>query len=186
MSPDSSWGWREALKLKFGNTAGTLHYPRWRSHLKLPVLKQPEDLLGQEQSAMGKLIHLSCAFASDGVPNAATKHHAGDGLITFSPEPSYSTTTNESGEGPALFEYRKPFPLDIKESPGGGVLPEFSLAFETWGNLSATGDNAILLHTGLSASAHAASSAQNPAPGWYVWQLRLQGLFYSVFTCSVY
>ena len=49
----------------------------------------------------------------------------------------------------------------------GGVLPELSLAYETWGELSPARDNAILLHTGLSSSSHARSQPENPHPGWW-------------------
>jgi homoserine O-acetyltransferase len=41
------------------------------------------------------------------------------------------------------------------------------LAYETWGKLSPSRDNVILLQTGLSASSHAASTSLNPAPGWW-------------------
>ncbi|MBS0367165.1 MAG: homoserine O-acetyltransferase [Proteobacteria bacterium] len=50
----------------------------------------------------------------------------------------------------------------------GGVLHGGRLAFETWGTLNAARDNAVLLFTGLSASAHAASSPADPSDGW--WQ----------------
>ena len=49
----------------------------------------------------------------------------------------------------------------------GGELSEGQIAFETWGQLNATRDNAILLFTGLSPSAHAASSPVDPSPGWW-------------------
>ncbi|HCS17969.1 MAG TPA: homoserine O-acetyltransferase, partial [Erythrobacter sp.] len=49
----------------------------------------------------------------------------------------------------------------------GGVLPELTIAYESWGTLSPQGDNAILLHTGLSASSHAHSQERNPHPGWW-------------------
>jgi homoserine O-acetyltransferase len=49
----------------------------------------------------------------------------------------------------------------------GGTLSEGRVAFETWGQLNTARDNAVLLFTGLSPSAHAASSAQDPAPGWW-------------------
>lgn len=49
----------------------------------------------------------------------------------------------------------------------GGCLQSPSVAYETWGELSAKKDNAILLFTGLSPSAHAASSPENPASGWW-------------------
>lgn len=50
----------------------------------------------------------------------------------------------------------------------GGVLHGARLAYETWGSLATDRDNAILILTGLSPSAHAASNADDPAPGW--WQ----------------
>ncbi|MDX1403030.1 MAG: homoserine O-acetyltransferase [Woeseiaceae bacterium] len=49
----------------------------------------------------------------------------------------------------------------------GGVLESPRIAYETWGKLEGKGDNAILLFTGLSPSAHAASSPENPAAGWW-------------------
>lgn len=49
----------------------------------------------------------------------------------------------------------------------GGILPEFDIAYETWGQLNADKSNAILLHTGLSASSHAHSTETNPKPGWW-------------------
>ncbi|MCG8435646.1 MAG: homoserine O-acetyltransferase [Gammaproteobacteria bacterium] len=49
----------------------------------------------------------------------------------------------------------------------GGSLPETDIAYETWGELNPQKDNAVLLFTGLSPSAHAASSPEDPAPGWW-------------------
>ncbi len=49
----------------------------------------------------------------------------------------------------------------------GGELPEIRVAWESWGKLNASGDNAILVFTGLSPSAHAASSSEDPEPGWW-------------------
>ena len=50
----------------------------------------------------------------------------------------------------------------------GGVLRGGRIAYESWGKLNAARDNAILLFTGLSPSAHAAATPANPSPGW--WQ----------------
>lgn len=55
-----------------------------------------------------------------------------------------------------------PFPIQR-----GGVLHNARLAFETWGSLSPRADNAILILTGMSPSAHAAANAGNPEPGWW-------------------
>ncbi len=49
----------------------------------------------------------------------------------------------------------------------GGVLSGVAIAYETWGELNATRDNAVLVFTGLSPSAHMASSPEDPAPGWW-------------------
>lgn len=53
----------------------------------------------------------------------------------------------------------------------GGSLPELTLAYESWGELSPAADNAILIFTGLSPSAHAASSPQDPSPGWWEYMI---------------
>lgn len=46
-------------------------------------------------------------------------------------------------------------------------MPEVTLAYETWGRLNADRSNAVMLLTGLSPSAHAASSEQDPSEGWW-------------------
>jgi len=53
----------------------------------------------------------------------------------------------------------------------GGALHRAQIAYETWGRLNAARDNAVLLFTGLSPSAHAASSPEDPREGW--WQRML-------------
>ena len=53
----------------------------------------------------------------------------------------------------------------------GGSLPELTLAYECWGELSPTKDNAIIIFTGLSPSAHAASSAEDTSPGWWEFMI---------------
>ncbi len=50
----------------------------------------------------------------------------------------------------------------------GGSLQAAHVAYESWGQLNAARDNAILLFTGLSPSAHAAATDTDPSPGW--WQ----------------
>jgi homoserine O-acetyltransferase len=49
----------------------------------------------------------------------------------------------------------------------GGVLPEVDIVYETWGELHPGKDNVVLILTGLSPGAHAASSAEDPSPGWW-------------------
>ena len=49
----------------------------------------------------------------------------------------------------------------------GGQLHEAVVAYETWGKLNEARDNAILLFTGLSPSAHAAASSEDSTQGWW-------------------
>ena len=56
-----------------------------------------------------------------------------------------------------------PFPMHR-----GGLLHGARLAYETWGELDAARNNAILLFTGLSPSSHAAATEADDTPGW--WQ----------------
>ncbi|MCJ1474028.1 hypothetical protein MMC13_002686 [Lambiella insularis] len=72
------------------------------------------------------------------------------------PEPSYTSGKHQ------VFHSYDPILLDW-----GGVLSQFKVAYETWGTLNESKSNAILLHTGLSASSHARSTAINPKPGWW-------------------
>lgn len=72
------------------------------------------------------------------------------------PEPSYAPGETET------FHCDSPLLLDW-----GGVLPSFDIAYETWGTLNSDKSNAILLHTGLSASSHAKSTPRNSKPGWW-------------------
>ena len=57
-----------------------------------------------------------------------------------------------------------PSPFKMKR---GGELRGAQLAYETWGMLNAGRDNAVLILTGLSPSAHAASSLADDSPGWW-------------------
>jgi homoserine O-acetyltransferase len=57
-----------------------------------------------------------------------------------------------------------PSPFAMKR---GGSLSGAKVAYETWGTLDADAGNAILILTGLSPSAHAASSEDDPSPGWW-------------------
>ncbi|MEJ2632025.1 MAG: homoserine O-acetyltransferase [Acidihalobacter sp.] len=53
----------------------------------------------------------------------------------------------------------------------GGRLSDVEIAYETWGELNAARDNAVLLFTGLSPSAHAASSCRDSSPGWWEYMI---------------
>ncbi|MEO1573691.1 MAG: homoserine O-acetyltransferase, partial [Pseudomonadota bacterium] len=57
-----------------------------------------------------------------------------------------------------------PSPLTLRH---GGQLPDGRVAYETWGHLNDDRSNAVLICTGLSPSAHVASSADDPCSGWW-------------------
>jgi len=49
----------------------------------------------------------------------------------------------------------------------GGSLTRPTIAYETWGQLDSARSNAVLIFTGMSPSAHAASCKDDPTPGWW-------------------
>ncbi len=57
-----------------------------------------------------------------------------------------------------------PSPFKMKR---GGELQGAQLAYETWGTLNEARGNAVLILTGLSPSAHAASNEADDSPGWW-------------------
>ncbi len=59
-----------------------------------------------------------------------------------------------------------PLPSPFRLQAGGELLGA-EVAVETYGQLAPVRDNAILLFTGLSASAHAASHPGDPSAGWW-------------------
>jgi homoserine O-acetyltransferase/O-succinyltransferase len=58
----------------------------------------------------------------------------------------------------------RPFALE-----GGGLLRDVTLAYETWGELSPTADNAVLVCHALTGDSHAAGRLEpgHPTPGWW-------------------
>ena len=64
--------------------------------------------------------------------------------------------------GTRFMDLPSPFPMKR-----GGTLIHARLAYETWGQLNAARDNAVLILPGLSPNAHAASNEGNPADGWW-------------------
>ncbi|THX55714.1 homoserine acetyltransferase [Aureobasidium pullulans] len=104
-----------------------------------------------ETPAVNPPLSFPCLDALDKKTQTLTKKRSLSG-----PEPSYAPGATET------FHCPSPLLLDW-----GGVLPSFDIAYETWGNLNADKSNAILLHTGLSASSHAKSTPANSKAGWW-------------------
>ncbi|XP_052092585.1 uncharacterized protein LOC127729026 [Mytilus californianus] len=75
------------------------------------------------------------------------------------PEPEY----NKVVSGYKTFTSQIPFPLKYNHA----VLPNITIAYETWGELNENKDNVVLIHAGLSASSHAKSHEENMSPGWW-------------------
>ncbi len=69
---------------------------------------------------------------------------------------------------PASRIFRDPQPFRLLR---GGELPGLELAYETWGELNAERSNAVLLFTGLSPGAHAASSDEDLEDGWWEYMI---------------
>ena len=90
----------------------------------------------------------------DAVESRSVKLHRRS--LEGGPEPSYNIGRH------LTYHSYDPLLLDW-----GGVLPEFSIAYETWGTPNSSKSNTILLHTGLSASSHAHSTPENPKSGWW-------------------
>ena len=73
---------------------------------------------------------------------------------------------SETPDATRIVRIDQPFPLFR-----GGSLPNVEIAYECWGRLSKNKDNAILIFTGLSPSAHAASSVDDPHEGWWEYMV---------------
>ena len=78
-------------------------------------------------------------------PLPSTRAHTSEG-----PEPAYHNVVS----GYDVYKHQtEPFRLKYENKS----LPQFQLAYETWGKLNAKKNNAVLIFTGLSASSHAKS-----------------------------
>ncbi len=79
-----------------------------------------------------------------------------------------TTADSPLGARPVAGDARRLAPLpDPFILERGGTLHGGEIAYETWGTLNPQRDNALLLFTGLSPSAHACSTAADPSEGWW-------------------
>lgn len=81
-------------------------------------------------------------------------------VIHFGTRPSINTQANRT------VTLKEPFTLR-----NGDTLTNVQIAYESWGTLSSNKDNVVLIFTGLSPSAHAASSSDDPTPGWWEYMV---------------
>jgi homoserine O-acetyltransferase len=106
---------------------------------------------------------------------AAAPGDGDDGLgpsDLVAPRRAHASTLPASGawqDGDPLGQRRRftlgrPFALE-----GGGVLPEMTLAYETWGTLDDAGSNAVLVCHAVTGDSHAAGPLQpgHPTAGWW-------------------
>jgi len=117
----------------------------------------PASVASQQPPSPSPSPPLSSA-PSSATSSASPSRQPASAAKSDGPEPSYSSVVT----GYELYHHPHPFPLEY-----GGMLPEFHLAYETWGTLNAAKDNVILLTCGLSASSHAKSQPKNTRPGWW-------------------
>lgn len=66
---------------------------------------------------------------------------------------------------------RQVFLLPHMKFECGRLLTNLPLVYETWGALNSTRDNAILVAHSLTGDSHAASSPENPEPGWWEFMI---------------
>ncbi|SCU91782.1 LADA_0F12002g1_1 [Lachancea dasiensis] len=132
---------------------------RWSSPIlkdgfhQLATLRSRSSNPAMEFPCLDKMDQLSAQLR-----NKPASCSSGDATSSPSNEPVYGKVRS----GFKVFKSNEPLFLDY-----GGVLPKFQIAYETWGTLNSDRSNAILIHTGLSASSHAKSSSDNPQPGWW-------------------
>ncbi|PSS35427.1 hypothetical protein PHLCEN_2v1582 [Hermanssonia centrifuga] len=129
-----------------------LRSTRSASTCPIPTVNQPSfPCVDAHAARESRIIASSSRTSPPAKPSQASS--------SSGPEPPYARPSPSSYK-----TYRHTNPLLLVY---GSSLPEVEIAYETWGTLSSAKDNVILLHTGLSASSHAASTELNDAEGWW-------------------
>ena len=120
------------------------------------VPQEEEEEEDQTPNPSNPALAFPCLDAQEAKTASLLDRQVSRRSLDSGPEPSYATGQHKSwhSQNPLLLDW-------------GGILPEFSIAYETWGKLEEDRSNAILLYTGLSASSHAHSTPSNPKPGWW-------------------
>lgn len=139
---------RAALRPPILQATRTIHHQSPLKAQQNAAVRVEEDFVQTE--SLNPALSFPCLDALESKSATLSKRS------TEGPEPSYTSGHTE------VFHSKQPILLDW-----GGILPQFDVAYETWGSLNQDKSNAILLHTGLSASSHAHSTESNPKPGWW-------------------
>jgi homoserine O-acetyltransferase len=86
--------------------------------------------------------------------------------MTTTSHPPSTTAAWREGDDPGDRQFVQ---LGAVELERGGVLPDVTIAYETWGELSAAADNAILIEHALTGDSHVVGPAGpgHPTPGWW-------------------
>ena len=121
------------------------------SKAKPALVQAADDLPPQSSDSSNPALSFPCLDAQEAKTASLSKRSLSSG-----PEPSYTTGIHRNWHS-----------QDALLLDWGGVLPEYDIAYENWGQLNEEKSNAILLHTGLSASSHAHSTEANSRSGWW-------------------
>ncbi len=86
--------------------------------------------------------------------------------MTTTTRPPTTTAAWREGDHPGRRQFVR---LGAVELERGGVLPDVTIAYETWGTLNAARDNAILVEHALTGDSHVVGPASpgHPTPGWW-------------------
>ncbi|NNM45347.1 homoserine O-acetyltransferase MetX [Knoellia koreensis] len=86
--------------------------------------------------------------------------------MTTTSRPPSTTAAWRDGDDPGDRRFAA---LGAVELERGGVVPDVTIAYETWGELNAAADNAILIEHALTGDSHVVGPAGpgHPTPGWW-------------------
>lgn len=132
-------------------------------------LRRLDDTIGTTRSTNGASEGSNPQMAFPCLDRLEKKTEELSGVKFCGPDSPVSSL--ENGPEPSYGQVRSGFDTYKSTEPiyfdHGGYLPEYEIAYETWGNLNAEKSNLVLIHTGLSASSHAKSQPKNTKPGWW-------------------
>ena len=86
--------------------------------------------------------------------------------MTTTSRPPSRTAAWRDGDDPGDRRFAALWAVELER---GGVVPDVTIAYETWGELNAAADNAILIEHALTGDSHVVGPAGpgHPTPGWW-------------------